>query len=1196
MYTVGNFRFPLLEAGRAAMDEYGSTSDIADLPEKAVELAAEILRASRQNESPLERQRSGLMARMMQDEPGKKFTIAMADQVLRMRRPSRAAMRMNSLVEEYGLPKYFASADRWGLRIGSWLARFFPRFVMPFVKSKVRADSAHVIISAEKIPFARYLAERRDNGIRVNFNQLGEAVLGDIEAENRLKQYLDRLLKPGINYCSVKLSSVVSQISLTGYQKTLTHIKEQLRIIYRAAVKGGGKSGPKFVNLDMEEYRDLHLTVDTFKAVLDEPEFEKLMAGIVLQAYLPDSFSVLRGLVDWARARYLRTGVGIKVRLVKGANLAMEQVEASLHDWQQAPYYNKPDVDANYKRMLQYMTQPEHAKYIRVGVASHNLFDIAYAMLLRERRRAQDQVEFEMLEGMANAQAEEVRKRTGDLIVYTPVCFDNEFESAVAYLVRRLDENTAPGSFLGALFALEEGSPAWCEQRDAFLAACNRSLDPGLSDSTNRKTNRQNESIEIESADQPFRNAADTDFSLPENRDWSNQIVEKWQNYQPEPIPIVFGGQTVTGDRLTGVGYDPSRPGHQAYRYAKGTAEDVEIALQVGEQTQKSWEQLGVNRRAEILRLAGKIFAEDRADTIGTMMLDAGKTVVEADVEVSEAIDFANYYSRSLDEQGWFDGTSCKALGVVVITPPWNFPYAIPAGGVIAALMAGNSVILKPARESILTAYQLATQLWKAGVPQDVLQFLPLFDGQTGKKLISDPRTAAVILTGSYFTAAMFQGWRPDLKLYAETSGKNSLIISVAADLDLAIKDLVKGAFGHAGQKCSATSLALVQKEVYDNPRFMHQLKDAAESLHVAGAWDASASVTPVIREPDEYLARGLTQLEPDESWLLEPKMLEDNPCLWRPGIRIGVKPGSWYHKTECFGPVLGLMRVDSLEDAIAIQNSSDFGLTGGLHSLDPKEIDLWREKVEVGNAYINRPTTGAIVQRQPFGGWKDSCVGPGPKAGGPNYVAAFCDWTENQLPTKEAKLSRDIDYLLDCAEKSGIEHSALLRVTAAAKSYTHWWEQEFSVEHDPSQIHGETNHFRYRARPWHVVRVNDPDANLIEMAALVLVACLTTGTNLEFSLQANNESLSKLLDQLKPMAFSHRVETMDEFAVRLNTLKGGSIRVVGSYDANSIAPERIGNIPVVDSQVLANGRIELLNYLKEQSVTETVHRYGNIV
>ena len=1176
------------------MNEFSDNSP--GLAADAVKLAAEILRASRANETGEERARSSLMARMMEDEAGKKFTIAMADQVLRMRRPERAADRMQSLIEEYGLPKYFSATDRWALKLGNLAAGLLPKMIMPFVKSKVRKDSAHVIISAEKDPFDNYVAQRNRDQIRINFNQLGEAVLGDLEANKRLNEYLSRLHNPGINYCSVKLSSVVSQISLTGYEATLETVKEQLRVIYRAAIAGGGGAGPKFVNLDMEEYRDLHLTVDTFCAVLDEPEFENLMAGIVLQAYLPDSFEVLKSLTQWAEKRFARTQTGIKIRLVKGANLAMEQVEASLHGWPQAPYCTKADVDANYKRMLEYATQPEHGKFLKVGVASHNLFDIAYAMLVREERQLFDQIEFEMLEGMANAQAIEVRQRTGDLIVYTPVCFDHEFESAVAYLVRRLDENTAPGSFLGALFALEEGTPDWIDQRNAFVKACSRAKDPELQRVPNRIQNRRTEQIQLDLNDRPFENVPDTDFSLPENRIWVNEIVAAWKDRKIDPVPIQFGGKLITEDRLTGQGADPSRPGYDAYRFAQGNAEDLETAIQTAVSAQPGWEDLGVNRRGEILRNVGQVFAQERGETIGTMMLDAGKAVIEADVEVSEAVDFANYYSRSLNGDGWFDGSSCKAVGVVAVTPPWNFPYAIPAGGVLAALMAGNSVILKPARESVLTAYQLAQQLWKAGVPREVLQFLPLVDGATGKLLITDPRVAAVILTGSYFTAAMFQEWRPDLPLYAETSGKNSMIISVAADIDLAIKDLVKGAFGHAGQKCSATSLALVQKEVYDNPRFMEQLKDAAESLHVAGSWDTSAVVTPVIREPDEYLKRGLTQLDSGESWLLEPKMLEDNPCLWRPGIRMGVRPGSWYHKNECFGPVLGLIRVEDFEEAIRIQNSSDFGLTGGLHSLDPKEIEIWREQVQVGNAYINRSTTGAIVQRQPFGGWKDSCVGPGPKAGGPNYVAAFCNWKQTDLPRKQADISASVSKTLDALSDMNVESAAMEQINAAAQSYAYWWTHEFSIEHDPSQVRGETNQFRYCPRQFHVLRFCTSADFTVETIALALIATQTVGQELVVSCGESTAFIQDFLRKTHSL-FDLQIETENGFVARLSAFRRqASLRIVGEHDPQTFAPAKIGNIPVVNSVPLLNGRIELLNYLREQSMTEIVHRYGNIV
>ena len=1165
--------------------------DLTTLADQAIDLAAEILNASRDNETSEERKRSAMMARMMRDEPGKKFTIAMADQVLRIRRPARAADRMNRLVKDYGVPAYFSGIDQSALRVGNELASWFPNLLMPLVTKKVRNDSEHVIISAEDKEFSKYLQTRRQQDIRVNFNQLGEAVLGDKEADRRLRDNTKRLLDPGVDYISIKLSAIVSQISLTGYANTIELIKPRLRSIYRAAIEGGTPAAPKFVNLDMEEYRDLHLTVDVFKSVLGEPEFDQFEAGIVLQAYLPDSFCVLQDLTRWAQDRRERTGTGIKIRIVKGANLAMEQVEASLEDWPQAPYQSKLEVDANYKRMLEYACRPENAAAVRIGVGSHNLFDIAFAMLLRKHFGVEERIEFEMLEGMANAQSKEVQERTGGMLVYSPVVLDAEFEAAIAYLVRRLDENTAPGSFLGALFALREGSSEWKRQCDAFRQSVLLSGEAELSSVPNRVQDRLSETPIPMSETDAFHNVADTDFSLPKNRQWATDILTKWKNHEVAPIPIQIGGE-FHRELLTGHGRDPSRPGHEAYRFCQADQDAIEAALKTAVQSQPEWEALGIEARASVLRNAGSVMAANRADTIGAMLLDAGKNITEADVEVSEAIDFANYYAKSMQAAGWSDGTVGRACGVVVVTPPWNFPFAIPAGGVLAALAAGNSVILKPARESVLVAWMLVQQLWEAGVPKTVLQFAPTVDGKTGKYLVSDSRVNAVILTGSIFTANLFQEWRPELRLYAETSGKNSLIITAAADLDLAVKDLVRGAFGHAGQKCSATSLALVEREVYENPKFIQQLKDAAESLTVGGSWNASATVTPVIRNPDEYLEKGLTQLEPGETWLVEPKMIDENPCHWSPGIRMGVKPGSWYHTTECFGPVLGVMCVEDFEEAMEVQNSSAFGLTGGLHSLDPNEIAQWRERIEVGNAYINRTTTGAIVRRQPFGGWKDSCVGPGPKAGGPNYVSTFFDWTEEHLPVLRSRpVSETRSVLSRLKSMLGVPHVA--RLEAAAESYAYWWDNEFSLEHDPSQIHGETNHFRYRPRPWHMLRFSEAWSgdNAIG-SSLIALACHTVGTQLLLSAAAPDQALEKFAKSVRAKIV---IETSEELVERLREMEGGTLRFYGGCDRSQFSPSSIGNLPILNSSSLANGRIELLNYLKEQSISETVHRYGNL-
>ena len=1177
-------------------------SDTIPTANEVIELASDLLTASRSFETSDEQTRSAMMARMMADPSGKQFTMAMADQVLRIPDPKRAAARLNSLIHRYGLPSYLPLLDRLAIRVGNWAAFVMPKFVMPLVTDRIRKNSQHVIVSAAPKELKQYLDSRKKAQIRVNYNQIGEAVLGEREAARRLQESIDRLQQPEIDYVSVKLSAIASQISLVGYQQTLDQLRERLRTIYRTAIAHPAANGsPKFVNLDMEEYRDLQLTVNVFQSVLDEPEFETLEAGMVLQAYLPDSFEVQQTLTEWAIQRHARTGGRIKLRLVKGANLAMEKVEASLHGWSQTPYGSKVESDANFKRVLEYATRPEHVVAVRVGVASHNLFDIALALLLRERRGVESQVEFEMLEGMANGQALEVQKRSGGMLMYSPVVADEEFEAAVAYLVRRLDENTDDGSFLGAMFSLQQGSDEWNHQADSFTKALELSQSDQLLCQPRRTQNRLTESPVAQAADQPFENEPDTDFALPANRQWASDIHARWKDKSIDDIPLCIAGD-IEARPATGQAADPSRPGHVAYRFAQATSDDVESALASAAAAQPDWESHSVEERGDILREVAAEIARQRGEIIGAMVLDAGKAITEADVEISEAIDFANYYATGCPPEMNHRTTSVP-IGVVVVTPPWNFPFAIPIGGILAALAAGNAVIFKPASETVLTGWVAINCLWDAGVPKEILQFLPMVDGPVGQQLISDSRTAAVILTGSTQTAQLFQSWRPDLNLFAETSGKNALVITAAADVDLATKDLVKGAFGHAGQKCSATSLALVEASIYDSPKFKQQLLDAASSLQVGSAWDPKAIVTPVIREPDPNLQRGLNQLDAEESWLLEPQMIDDNPCLWSPGIRWGVQRDSWYHQNECFGPVLGVIRVADLNEAIEVQNSSPLGLTGGIHSLDPAEIAQWRESVQVGNAYINRSTTGAIVQRQPFGGWKDSSVGPGVKAGGPNYVAAFRKWSNDDLgsssePAETGRLDNTTGALIKSLKKHVPPelHTAL---TESITSYSQWWQQEFSVEHDPSDLHGETNDFCYRPQPQHVLRIS-PASQLTPNALLhiarVLAACQITNCPLFISLDQSSEAIEAMLAEVSwAMAAQIRSESTEAFIAFLQSLNHGTLRIMGDYQPEQFAPSVIGNIFTVSASVLCNGRVELLNYLREQAISQTVHRYGNI-
>src|SRR6185369_11982933 len=450
-----------------------------------------------------------------------------------------------------------------------------------------------------------------------------------------------------------KVSSVSSQIDLTAFRHTVEVVKERLRTLYRQAGRHhyrhpDGRLTPKFVNLDMEEYRDLDLTITAFQEVLDEPEFHRLPAGVVLQAYLPESHWVQRALVEWAMARLARGGAPIKLRVVKGANLAMERIEADLHGWPQAPYTEKADVDANWKRMVEYGSRPEHAQAVHLGLASHNLFDVAYGLLLRADLGIERWAEFEMLEGMANHQARVVQARAGGLLLYAPVVRAEDFHSAIAYLVRRLDENTAPDNFLRHVFGLEPGSPDWDLERDRFLGAFD--LVDGLLDAPRRTQDRGAEVVSkpaVGDLSAPFVNEPDTDWAVAANREWIERIRAEWRERPVEPVPLQIGGELVVGAARVDA-RDRSHPGRVAYRHALADRAQVGQALDAARAAQPAWGGRPAAERRRLLDAAGAALARRRGDLVGAMIVDGAKTAPEADPEVSEAVDFARYYARAL--------------------------------------------------------------------------------------------------------------------------------------------------------------------------------------------------------------------------------------------------------------------------------------------------------------------------------------------------------------------------------------------------------------------------------------------------------------------------------------------------------------------------------------------------------------------
>jgi len=865
----------------------------------------------------------------------------------------------------------------------------------------------------------------------------------------------------------------------------------------------------------------------------------------------------------------------------------MEHTLAEMHGWFAAPFTSKREVDSHFKLLLHRCIPNLSNHSIQLGIGSHNLFDIAYALLLRERENVCDSVHFEMLEGMANHIAEAIRQTTGSLLLYSPVVHKEDFHNAMAYLIRRLDENTGEENFLRDLFSLQPGDRLWKRQADRFLKSS--ATKDKLDLTCQRCMDRSEEGWRLPSCsvDEGFFNEPDTDWTQKANRDWIADHLSARKKRPPERIPVLAANNEYASP-LPGTGTDPSRPGHVSYKYAHANESQIDEAITSANNALNEWTKRTHEQRKELLHQCARIMGKERGETIACMVEDGGKAVTEADSEVSEAIDFAHYYARCFDDIEALEDVESQPLGVVLITPPWNFPYAIPASGIFAALMAGNTVLFKPAPETVLTGWQLANQLWRAGIPRDVLHFIPCSESETGRKLITDRRLHAIILTGSHTTAEHFLKRRPTLPLFAETSGKNAIFITANADLDLAIRDLVHSAFSHAGQKCSAASLAIVEAEVHDNPAFRRQLRDAVASLKTGSAWDPDSDVTPLIKAPEGPLKTVLNTLEPGQEWLVRPQMVDNNPCLWSPGVLTGVQPGSWYHRNECFGPILGIIRAKNFEHGLTIQNDSAFGLTAGLHSLDEREIHTWSKHIAVGNAYINRSITGAIVRRQPFGGWKHSAYGPGAKAGGPNYPLRLCHWEQSAIPKHDAEVNQEVSEILQTAFrwlKEPIERDI---VAAAAKSYQHFWDKIFRYENDPSALKSERNFHRYVPFTNGVLlRLKEPrEATLIAGAVM---ASIITGVPLELSIPHP----SGFADAL---GIDTTIESEDSLALRLRQQAGRYDLLrspQGCVPELNVAANTI-HLPVVNQTILANGRLELLNYLREQTISKTLHRYGN--
>jgi RHH-type proline utilization regulon transcriptional repressor/proline dehydrogenase/delta 1-pyrroline-5-carboxylate dehydrogenase len=1303
------------------------------------------------------------LAGLLRDPNGLDFAVGFVDGVARPRDPWVATKNLRELARI--VPRSLTPAERAALLAGGTVAPAAPHVVIPIARRVLRSMVGHLVIDASPRRLGKAIAYLKaggatggasrgaaagttggttgntagGTGVRLNLSLLGEAVLGDREADARLEGTRRLLERDDVDYVSIKVSNVVSRLSLWAFEESVARIVQRLTPLYLYAAQS---PTPKFINLDMEEYHDLDLTIAVFTALLGDPRLRDLEAGIVLQAYLPDALDRLQGLTEWAQNRCAAGGAAIKVRLVKGANLPMERVDAALHGWPLAPYDGKVHTDANYKRVLDWALTPERTRAVKLGVAGHNLFDVAYAWLLARRRGVQQRIDFEMLLGMTPEQADAVARTVGGLLLYAPVVDPKHFDSAIAYLMRRLQENASDDDFLSAAFELGESPDLFEREKARFLAAVAEfEADDGvhgLAPLPNRRQDRVREWIDTdptsmfhlrpapvdpasraeqdgltvavlglerghrdsffptevvfsdtaplplldrvelligdpaaiaEDADGPaeddaagdeerVRDTAELPDELMEQDDAEQEDAERDDSVDDdsddeseagpgaeasagptperatEPLtmpraepelsraePELSGGAS-TFEFRNESDTDPALAANRTWaRRVLAAAQDSTLGEQtladarVSEQTaldallagvQKMgeyWGSISGAARGAALDRVGLALSANRDRLIEVMVAETGKTIGEADPEVSEAVDFAHYYAALARELDTVQGATFVPAKLTVATPPWNFPISIAAGSVLGPLAAGSGVVLKPAPQARRCGAVLAECLWEAGIPRDLFRLADLDEDELGKSLITDPRVERVVLTGSYETARLFASWRPELPLLAETSGKNAIVVTPSADVDLAVNDIVTSAFGNAGQKCSAASLVILVGTMGSSKRFLEQLVDATQSIRVGAADDPDTWMGPLVEPAAGKLERALTRLEQGEKWLVQPRRIDADGRLWSPGIRTGVQPGSEFHTTEYFGPVLGVMHAKTLQQAVEWQNAVDYGLTAGLHSLDSDEIGYWAQAVRAGNLYVNRGITGAVVQRQPFGGWKKSSVGAGFKAGGPNYLFGLGTWVGDSGAASASLHLRGLDSLVKRlieAGQSSMAYEQFDLVRRSALSDAIAWATEFGQVHDPAGLGVERNVFRYRR-----ARTSIRLAEGVSLPALLRVLAAATLVRGRFDVSTPEELPRGVREALHEAGAHEVVESDAEWLDRVAEhgaavdpdAHSERIRLLGG---DAVALHRaLGDrldTAVFSGPVTASGRVELLPFLKEQAISITNHRYGSPV
>ena len=1147
-----------------------------------------------------------------------RFLALAADGILRPEGTTAPAAALHRLAGH--VPAALPWTVRGALHLGGAIAPLLPAPAVPLARRALADSVAQIALDARGDRLGPALESHRTAGAIPDVRLTAPAVLGETAARHRLDGIRVLAARDDVERVSVAVREVVTGLSGWAFDADVEHAAERLLPLFLDAASSGTR-----VTLVVEGRDDLDLSVAVLTRVLEEPRLRTALAGIALPVAVPEVLGALRELAAWARVRVADGGAELAVRLDGDAPLTDDALRAARRGWSAPAGISTAEIDALTVVAAREALGRRASEGLRIEFATADPVRAGIVRALAESAEGSIDLAVPLGAGWGV---------DGPHIVLAPVVHPDDLDAVVAPLAARLAptaDDAEVRTRAAAALAMPDAptlaprapqrgatTPPLLREPVADVAdepgltqavlGIARDASPGDTQALGPDVQQMlfggqafvdtavfsvRETTELSGAAPGFRNTAATDPTVPEDRAWAHDVL------------AAVAGSTA-GDATAAAGRVDDAAGLDAVisRVREAAAE---------------WGSRAATDRAAVIDAASRSLDASRAALVEVLASEGGALFTEADAEVSAAVDAAAYYAATVKELDRVAGAVFVPDRLTVVAPRWNSSVGLCVAETLAALAAGSGVVLTPSPRARRAGAVVAEALWAAGVPRDVLAYVDLNEEASGRALVVHPGVDRVLLAGARATAERFVGWRADLPLQALTAGRNAVIVTSSADLDRAVADIVDGAFARAGQAATASSLVILVGAAGRSTRFLEQLKDAVGSLRVGPADDPLSDVGPLVEEPSGDVRRALTVLADGERWLVEPRELDLGPetagRFWTPGVRTGVHAGSHLTRASVAAPVLGILHAPTLARAIELQNLVGSGFVAGLHTRDDADLELWLDAVDAAVLRVNRSTTGAVVQREPLGGWGAAGVGPGAMSGGPNRLVALGSWRPSSGGPGSSTLhlrglDSRISSLIEAAQPT-LDYAAFEWLRRGALSDAVAWDREFGRVKDASRLGLERNLLRYRPVDAAVRATADAPWQAV---LRVLVAAVRSGS--AFSLSTPVGLPGPVRHLLGESGVPVSVESDAEWLQRLaggipdaepaddavapTAPRPSRVRLVGtaaSAESLRVAlAEALGGDPtltVYAGEVTTAGRIELLPFLREQAVSIEAFRFG---